>query len=105
MFLKEYDKKISYSMILDNAGIDYSRMLLFMFGFLVYWKIEQNSRASGNNWFTTCLQSCHIKVVKKTKCDVKDNNFLGFITINNISTPFFNFKIAAILFVSVNDYY
>ena len=35
-------------MILDNSGIDYSRMLLFVLGFLVYWKIELNSRASGN---------------------------------------------------------
>ena len=32
-------------MILDNSGIDYSRMLLFVVGFLVYWKIEPNSRA------------------------------------------------------------
>ena len=39
------------------------------------------------------------KLSKKTKCDVKDNNVYGFITIN-ISTPFFNWKIAAILFVS-----
>ena len=29
-------------MILDNSGTDYSRMLLFIFGFLVYWKIEPN---------------------------------------------------------------
>ena len=68
-------------MILDNSGI------LFVFGFLVYWK------------------SGHVKVVKKKKCDIEDNNFLGFITINNISIPFFNWKIAAILFVSVVDYY
>ena len=43
-------------MILDNAGIDCSLMLLFVFGSLVYWKIEPNSapsRASGNKWFTT----------------------------------------------------
>ena len=26
-------------MILGNSGINYSRMLLFMFGFLVYWKM------------------------------------------------------------------
>ena len=32
-------------MILDNFGIDYSRMLLFVLGFLVYWKIEPNSHA------------------------------------------------------------
>ena len=37
MFLKEFNL-----IILDNnSGIDYSRMLLFVFGFLVYWKIEQ----------------------------------------------------------------
>ena len=29
----------------DNSGIDYSRMLLFVLGFLVYWKIEPNSHA------------------------------------------------------------
>ena len=28
-------------MILDNSGIDYSRTLLFMIGFLVYWKLNQ----------------------------------------------------------------
>ena len=32
-------------MIHDNSGIDYSRMLLFVFAFLVYWKIEPNSHA------------------------------------------------------------
>ena len=92
-------------MILDNSGIEYSRMLLFVLGFLVHWKIEANSRASGNTWFTTCLQTGHVKVVRKTTCDVKDNNFKGFITINNISTPFFNWNIATINFVSVIDYY
>ena len=34
--------KKSNLMILDDYGID---MLLFVFGFLVYWKIEPNSRA------------------------------------------------------------
>ena len=92
-------------MILDNSGIDYSRMLLFVFGFLVYWKIEQNSRTSGNTWNTTLLQTGHVKVVKKTKCDIEANNFLCFIKINNITTPIFNWKIAAIHFVSVIDYY
>ena len=67
--------KKSNLMILDNSGIDYSRMLLFMLGFLVYWKIEQNSRDSGNTWFTTWLHTGHVKVVRKTKCDVQDNNF------------------------------
>ena len=45
--------KKSNLMILDNPGIDYSRMLLIVLGFLVYWKIEPNSRASGNTWFMT----------------------------------------------------
>ena len=62
-------------MILDNCGIDYWRMVLFEFGFLVYLKMEPNSRASGNTWFTTWLQSGHVKVVKKTKCDVKATVF------------------------------
>ena len=88
-------------MILDNSGIDYSRMLFFVLSFLVYLKIEPNSRASGY----TLLQTGHVKVVRKTKCDVKDNNSQGFITINNISAPFFNWKIAEIHFVSAIDYY
>ena len=37
--------KKSNLMVLDNSGIDYSRMLLFVLGFLVYWKIEPNSHA------------------------------------------------------------
>ena len=82
---------MSNLMILDNSDIDYSRMLLFVLGFLVYWKILQNKALTS-------------KLSKKIKCDIKDN-FLGFITINNISTLFFNWKIAAILFVIVIDYY
>ena len=62
-------------MILDNSGIDYSRILLFVFGFLVYWKIEPNSRASGNTWFTTSLQSGHVKVVKKINVTSKNTIF------------------------------
>ena len=89
--------KKSNLMIHDNSGIDYSRMLSFVFGFLVYWKIEPNFRSSGNTWFTTWLQSGHVKVVKKTI-------FLGFITIYDVSTVVFNWKIAEILFVSVIDY-
>ena len=61
-------------MILHNSGIDYSRMLLFVLGFRVYWKIEPSSRASGNIWFTAGLQSGDVTVVKK-KSDVKDLNF------------------------------
>ena len=50
-------------LILDNSGIDYSRMVLFVLGLLVYWKIEPNSRASGNTLFTDLIiiwsrQSC-----------------------------------------------
>ena len=45
--------KKSNLIVLDNSGIDYSRMLLFVLGFPVYWKIESNSLASGNTWFTT----------------------------------------------------
>ena len=62
-------------MILDNSGIDYSSMLLFVLSFLVYWKIEPNSSASGKTWFTTWLETGHVKVVRKTKRDVKDNSF------------------------------
>ena len=57
--------KKSNLIILDNSCIDYSRMSLFVLGFLVYWKIEPNSRASGNTWFMTWLQTGHVKVVKK----------------------------------------
>ena len=42
-------------MILDNSGIDYSQMLLFMF-FLFTEKLNKilaNSRVSSNTWFTT----------------------------------------------------
>ena len=90
-------------MILDNSGIDYSRLLLFVF-FLVYCKIEPNSRASGTPGLQLDYKAVTSKLLKKQNVNVKDNNFLGFITIN-ISTPFFNWKIAAILFVSVIDYY
>ena len=48
--------KTSNLMILDNSGIDYS-LMLFVVGFLVYYKIELNSRASGNTWFTTLLKT------------------------------------------------
>ena len=51
MFLKCYDKTNNL-MIPDNSSTDYARMLVFVFGFFVYWKITTNSRASGNTWFT-----------------------------------------------------
>ena len=64
-----------------------------------WWYLHMH-RTSATGW-----QSGYVKVVRKTECDIKDHNFKGFITINNISTPFFNWKIAAIHFVSVIDYY
>ena len=90
-------------MILDNSGIDYSRMLLFVFGFLVYWEIEPNSRAPATPGLRLDYKSVMSKLSKKS--DFKEHIFKGFITINNISTPFLNWKIAAIIFVSVIDYY
>ena len=88
-------QKISNLMILDNSGIGYSRMLLFVFGFLVYCKIEPNSLASCITWFMTWSQSGRIKAVKKKKWQT----IFKVFTINNISTLFFNWKIAVILFV------
>ena len=38
-------QKNSNLMILDNSGIDYAQMLLFVFGFPLYWKIGPNSCA------------------------------------------------------------
>ena len=35
----------------------------------------QNSCASGNILFTTRLQGSHINSVKKTECDIGENNF------------------------------
>ena len=54
-------------MILVNSAIDYSRMLFFVLGFLVYWKIEPTSQASGcwQHWVTTWLQTGNVKVVRK----------------------------------------
>ena len=39
MCLEFYDKKKEF----NDTGIDYARMLLFVLGFLVYWKISPNS--------------------------------------------------------------
>ena len=90
-------------MTLHNSGIDYSRVLLF-----VYWKIEPNSHAFSrvrqHVVYDLISKRYHLNC-QKTKYDVTDNNFKSFITINNISTPIFNCKIAAIHFVSVIDYY
>ena len=70
-------QKISNLMILDNPGRDYSRMLLFVFGFLVYWKIKPNSCAYSNTCtekkigrfdstieFCRCLQNVPFAFVK-----------------------------------------
>ena len=35
--LENYITKKSDLMILNNSGIDHARMLLFVFGFLIYW--------------------------------------------------------------------
>ena len=51
---------MSNLIILDN----YTRMLLFLFGLPVYWKISQKCSAFVNTWLTTWLQSGHVNVVK-----------------------------------------
>ena len=70
--------KKSNLMILDNSGIDYSQMLLFVFSFLVYWKIKQNSHAFSrirqHVVYDLISKRSHLNC-KKTKCDVTDNNF------------------------------
>ena len=66
--------KKSNLVILDNSGIDYSQILLFLLGFLVYWKIEPNSHASGNTGLRLDYQSVMSKLSKK-KCEIKEHNF------------------------------
>ena len=64
-------------MILDNSGIDDSRMLLFVLGFLVYWKIKPNSHAFSrirqHVVYDLISKRSHVNC-QKTKCDVTDNN-------------------------------
>ena len=65
--------KKSNLMILDNSGIDYTLMLLFVFGFLVYWKIAPISRAFSRLrqhlvYFVITKRSRHC--CEKTKCFV-----------------------------------
>ena len=70
--------KKSNLMILDNSGIDYSRMLLFVPGFLVYWKIEPNSHAFSRirqHVFYDLISKRSHQNYQKTKCDVTDNIF------------------------------
>ena len=62
-------------MILDNSGIDYSRMLLFVLGFLVYWKIEPNSPASGNSWFRLDYKPVTSKLSEKQNVTSKTTIF------------------------------
>ena len=100
--------KKSNLMILDNPGVDYSRMLLFVLGFLVYWKIEPNShefsRIRQHVVYDLISKRSHLNC-QKNKMWRDRQQFVGFVTINNIYTLIFNWKIAAILFVSVIDYY
>ena len=75
--------------------------------FLFTGKLNQiltHSRASGNTGFRLDFKTVTSKLSKK-KMWRHRKQFLSFITINNISTPIFNWKIAAILFVSVIDYF
>ena len=66
-------------MILDNSGIDYSRALLFVLGFLVYCKIEPNSysyafsRIRQHMVYDLISKWSHLNCEKKY--DVTDNNF------------------------------
>ena len=65
-------QKIRNLMILDNSGVDYSRMLLFVFGFRVYWKIEPNSRAFSRLRQHLLYKQLDYKVVK-SKLSKKQN--------------------------------
>ena len=53
----ENNDKKSNLIILDNSGIDYSRMLLFVLGFLVYLKIEQNYDLITNRLCQSCQKN------------------------------------------------
>ena len=61
-------------MILNNSGRDYARMLLFVYGFLVCWKFASKLSRHFYSW----SQSGYINVVKKIKCDVRENQSLRF---------------------------
>ena len=66
-------------MILDNSGIDYSRMLLFLFGFLVYWKLDQILSTSSDSAWQHLVYDL---ITKRLRQSCKRQQFLGFITIN-----------------------
>ena len=70
-------QKKSNLMMLDHSGIDYSLMLLFVLGFLVYWEIQPNSHAFSSIRqhvvYDLILKWSHLNF--KTKCDITDDNF------------------------------
>ena len=57
-------------MILDNSGIDYSRIYYLCLVFLFTGKLNQILAP-----LATPGLRLDYKPVRKTKCDVKDNNF------------------------------
>ena len=61
--------------ILDNSGIDYSRMLLFVLGFLVYWKIEPNSRALATPGLWLDYKAVTSKLSKKQNVTSRNSMF------------------------------
>ena len=71
-------------------------MLLLVFGFLVYLKISHNSRA-----FSRLRRHLRDYINVVTSMLSRKQNVLS----SSISTRFFNWKIAVILFVSVINYY
>ena len=95
-------------MMLDNSGIDYLRMLLFVFGFLGYWKIEPNSCA-----FSRLRQHLVFNLVtkrsrqssKKQNVTSKKTSFKVLLQWIIFSLHFSIEKKTAIIFVSVIDYY
>ena len=76
VFGEFYATKNSHLMIIDNSGIDYLRMWIFVFVFLINWKISPNSWVFSRlrqHLVYYMLQSSHANVVKKS--DVRENNF------------------------------
>ena len=85
MFKKFYDKKIVIEWyLIIRVYIIHEWCFL---GFPDYWKFAPNSHASVIR--KRARQCC------QKKCDVRENSFYGFISINNTSRPFFNRIIAA----------
>ena len=94
-------------MILDDSGIDYSPMLLFVIGFLVYWKkINQILAHPATRGLRLDFKAVTSKLSRKQNLTSQTTIFkVRTIKFKKISSPIFNWKIAAILFVSVIDYY